>query len=276
MQVIKYLTVVLGFTFLSSCQEQEPLRPPQSEWRIITMGPSTASLLVTLGLKENIVGVSEWCSVQELNHVSRIGSLSAPSIEKIIALEPNIVLGQGSQKALEEFCKNYDIYYHQFNTDNIKSWEEEVLMLGNTFNKNEEALDLVATLNKNFPNRGIDKNAPSCLIVASRKEYEIGGLLVAGRSSFLSELVERVGGANIVEDDSDYIYLQNELLLELDPDIIIELHPTEVSQEAIKNLWKERFPGLKARLKIISNEGVLMPGSNIMKSASLLKQAIQE
>ena len=149
-------------------------------------------------------------------------------------------------------------------------------MLGNIFNKNEEALNLIATLSKNFPRRDLNKNAPTCLIVASRREYEIGDLLVAGRSSFLSEIVERVGGVNIVKDDSDYIYLQSELLPELDPDIIIELHATEVAQEAVKNLWKKSFPKLRAKLKIISNENVLMPGSNIMESASLLKQAIQE
>lgn len=274
MNVKIYLALILSLIFLSSCQEQRPIEPPQDEWRIVTIAPSTASILVALGLKKNIVGVSEWCSVKELNNVTRVGSLSAPSLEKIVTVSPNIILGQGAQKTLEQFCKNYRIYYRQFNTDSIQSWEEEVITLGNIFNKKKEAATIVESFNKNFPAKALGEGAPTCLIVASRRDHAISDLLVAGKKSFLSELLKRAGAKNIIQDNADYIYLQKELLFELNPDFIIELHANEVAEKYIKKLWNKAFPELTSQIKIISNSNILMPGASIIESAKLLKQAI--
>ena len=67
---------------------------PHPPKRIVSMAPSITEILFTLGLDEEIVGVTDFCNYPEAALTKqRIGGFVNPSIEKIVSLKPDLILG---------------------------------------------------------------------------------------------------------------------------------------------------------------------------------------
>jgi len=69
--------------------------------RIVSLDPSNTEILFALGLGDKVVGVTEFCSYPaEVLDKGKVGGFSTPDIEKIIALQPDLILA-GSIHAKE-------------------------------------------------------------------------------------------------------------------------------------------------------------------------------
>ena len=62
--------------------------------RIISLVPSTTETLFDLGVGEQVVGVTRYCTEPEvpLRNVTRVGGTKNPDLEKIAALRPDLVI----------------------------------------------------------------------------------------------------------------------------------------------------------------------------------------
>ena len=97
------LTFVLSLLLHLPAQGQEGLftdeigrkvRIPDSPKRIVSMAPSITEILFALGLDEEIVGVTDFCDYPEAALTKqRVGGFVNPSIEKIVSLKPDLILG---------------------------------------------------------------------------------------------------------------------------------------------------------------------------------------
>ncbi len=66
-------------------------RPPQ---RIISVAPSVTEILFAIGLGGRVVGVSTYCNYPpEALKKEKIGGYITPSLEKIVSLKPDLVIG---------------------------------------------------------------------------------------------------------------------------------------------------------------------------------------
>ena len=62
--------------------------PSSSPGRIVSLAPSMTEILFALGLGDNIVGVTTFCDYpEEAKKKPKIGGMSNPSLEAIVALE---------------------------------------------------------------------------------------------------------------------------------------------------------------------------------------------
>jgi len=77
--------------------------------RIISTAPSNTEVLFALGLGDRVVGVTEYCNYPpEAMEKEKIGGFSTVSIEKVVALNPDIVFasdktGEENIEKLENF-----------------------------------------------------------------------------------------------------------------------------------------------------------------------------
>ena len=61
--------------------------------RIVSMAPALTEILFALGLGDRVVGVTTYCDYPpEARALARIGGFVNPSVEAILALEPDLVL----------------------------------------------------------------------------------------------------------------------------------------------------------------------------------------
>jgi iron complex transport system substrate-binding protein len=73
--------------------------------RIISLSPATTEVLFALGLGDRIAGVTSFCDYpEEAKKKPKIGGMSNPSLEAIVALKPDIVVmtTDGNPKEVEE------------------------------------------------------------------------------------------------------------------------------------------------------------------------------
>lgn len=77
-------------TYLSGLQA--PVGTPPR--RVISLVPSVTESLFELGLGERIIGVTDYCvhPADAMRHLPRLGGTKSPDIERIIALQPDLVI----------------------------------------------------------------------------------------------------------------------------------------------------------------------------------------
>jgi len=64
--------------------------------RIITLAPSRSESVLDLGKGDELIGVSEYSSwPKEVQNITKVGGYSNPSLERILSLNPSLVIGQG-------------------------------------------------------------------------------------------------------------------------------------------------------------------------------------
>jgi ABC-type Fe3+-hydroxamate transport system substrate-binding protein len=68
---------------------QLPLDPPR---RIISLAPSLTEFLVAIGLGDQLVGVTDFCTLPEALQPTRVGGIGNPDLDLIAALAPDLVL----------------------------------------------------------------------------------------------------------------------------------------------------------------------------------------
>src|ERR1044071_8624450 len=84
------------------------IRVRENPQRIISLAPSVTETLFALGLGDRVVGVTSYCDYPpEVAHKEKVGDTLRPSIEKIVALKPDLVIASTSSQ-LEQFILDFD------------------------------------------------------------------------------------------------------------------------------------------------------------------------
>ncbi|MHB8843401.1 MAG: ABC transporter substrate-binding protein [Nitrospirota bacterium] len=100
--IILFLAVVLS----CSASAAEGATVPS---RIVSLSPATTEILFSLGLGDRIVGVTSFCDYpDEAKKKPKIGGMSNPSLEAIVALKPDLVVmsTDGNPREVEERLRN--------------------------------------------------------------------------------------------------------------------------------------------------------------------------
>lgn len=281
---------LLGATFAFGCarapeMEDGAISSPQ---RIVVLGPSTAANLFAMEQGHRVVGVSDYNTLAEAAELPRVGGLADPSLERIVALAPDLVLVQGDIPRVEEVCRTSGIRFHAFTTDTLKEWRAEIDWLGKTLGAEEQAQgvrdDFEDTLEE-LRLLGFSV-APKVLLVIFRRADEASGMMVAGDQGFLHELLLAVGGTNVLEGSGqDYFDLNEERLVRLAPDIILEFNTADGADQRARldaealAIWRRDFPSLPAvqqgKVHTLTGKDLLIPGPGMLDTAGQIRARLK-
>lgn len=267
-------------------REATATEPPQ---RIVVIGPSTVANLFALLQGTRVVGVSDYCTVPEAEGIARVGGLADPSLERIIALHPDLVLVQGKAPRLEELCRTSGIAMHAFATDTLEEWNAEIQWLAARLEIPEQGDALLESHQQAFLEMRFasEEEPPSVLLVIFRRDGEASGMTVAGDQGFLDELLRMAGGRNVLSGSSrDYFELNEERLIRAAPDWILEFHTEDVDraeqdrlQAQALGIWQRDFPGLPAvrqgNIRTLVGKDLLLPGPNMLDTARKMQDALR-
>ena len=105
----------------------------QTPERIISLAPNLTEILYDLGLGDRVVAVSGYCNhPPEVKTKPKIGGMSNPSLEAIIALRPDMVLltEDGNPREIERRLRNLRIRTHVFRAKRLKDLPGEIRAMG--------------------------------------------------------------------------------------------------------------------------------------------------
>lgn len=251
--------------------------PPRS---IVSLAPNVAEILFSLGLDEEIVGVSIHSNFPErAKSKVRVGSYIRLDFEKIASLNPDLIIATGAGNTrdmvgrLEKLgFQTYVIYPKNF-SDILQS----IAHIGQVVNREKEARAIIDGMRKRCERvveltRGLPR--PKVLI-------QIGDvpLVTVGRGSFADDLIRLAGGENIAgEEKEGYPRLGMEEILKRSPEVIVisSMSPTEDYQKVLQEWtrWKT-IPAVKnGRISLIDSDLLDRPSPRIIDGLEELARVL--
>lgn len=191
--------------------------------RIVSLNPTTTELLFALGAGERLVGRSRWDQwpAQALA-VAEVGDAIRPSVERIIAAHPDLVLlyASGDNRAAAAALAGAGIRVVALRIDRIADFERSLRIIGVLTGR-----DSAATLATDSLRRSLDAVRAALRDVERPRVFLHvwdNPLIAIGGGSYLSELVEIAGGRNVYGDLTEPSpQVSFEDLLRRDPDAIL-------------------------------------------------------
>ena len=191
--------------------------------KVISLSPSITEIVYALGQNENLIGRTDYCDYpQEAANIQSIGSLMDPNIEKIVELNPDIVIASAHFKKevlqkIEEMGVKVVVLYGE---ENFEGAYEAIEKVGYILNAQETAFNIVNHMKTTIADviqRVEGKQKPSVYYVVGFGE---GGDYTAGDGTFIGQLIEMAGAKNAADDVEGWSY-SLERLVENNPDFLI-------------------------------------------------------
>lgn len=198
---------------------------PHGKPRYISLAPSTTEILFSLGLGDNIVGVSSYCNYPpEAKNKEKVGNFSQPNIEKIVSLKADYIFCTGLEQApVISSLKRLGLKVYVADPSTISQILSSIIDIGNITGKAKEARSLTEKMRE-----GIEEISLKVKSIPAEKRLKVfleiwhDPLTTAGKGSFVDELITLAGGINIASDTKRaYSIFSPEEVIKRDPDCII-------------------------------------------------------
>ncbi len=227
----------------------------QAPTRVLSLVPSVTDILLALGQADRLIGRTDYDRAEEVRHLPSVGGGLRPSMERIVALEPDIVIrfrGESDPDTPRQLDA-WGVPSLAIRPDRVDDIRRIIGVLGTMVGEPERADSLRGVMDGEL--RAVSqqvRGAPTPRIVF------LGGdpPSVAGPGTFLHELVVFAGGENVFGDlRSLYSPVSLEEILRRDVDLILAPEATPLPTG---------LGGIQVRLIPLD---VLNPGLQVGRSA---------
>jgi len=253
--------------------------PPQ---RIVSTTPSITELLYALGLGDRVVGVTRFCRYPpEAQQKPKIGDYINPNLEAIAALRPDLVIIQTNPVRLAEKLASVRLRSVEVNQENIEAIYNSIRVIGDATETAPRAAALIDSIRKGL--EGIRTRAASLprvrmMFVVGRSPNRLDGLIVAGRASYLNEVIDLAGGQNVFRDAvAAYPAVSLEQVIARRPEIIIDMGDmsdtvgvSEEHKRAVERLWTQSSAATAIkprRVFAVASDIFVVPGPRVVDAA---------
>jgi iron complex transport system substrate-binding protein len=207
--------------------------------RIVSLSPSNTEILFALGLENKVVGVTNYCDhPEEAKRKEKIGNFAEPNLEKIVSLEPDLVLATSMHEKQVTQLDKLGIPTLVLEPKGMSDMLSSIELIGKATGSEDKALSLVTSLKER-----IDTIEEKVKDIPEDKKplvyYELWPtpITTTGPGTFVDDLINRAGGRNIAADAKKaYPEYSQEVIIKRNPDIIIFSHhgASQQSEEDIK------------------------------------------
>jgi iron complex transport system substrate-binding protein len=167
--------------------------------RIVSLAPNLTEILFAIGLDDEIVGVTI-DSDYPLKAVEKpkVGTFWQPNIEAVVAAKPNLVitLDFEQQKNLAERLRQIGYQNLMVNIEKVNDLFIAINKIGTATNRRQQATELVNLIKTKLQHLAkLVRAGPKVRVlwVVQREP-----LRVAGRDTFVNEMIELAGGENAI------------------------------------------------------------------------------
>ena len=197
----------------------------KSPEKIISLSPGITEILFLLHAENKLIGISDYCNYpEETKQILKIGGLQNINIEKIISLQPDVVL-IGSiipKNEVDKMEKSGITVIALKQEEKLIGMLELMKILGQIVDNKSCADSLVmyySGLLEEYENIGSFCNSPNKPTVYYVVSFGEAGDYTAPKNSHIHEIIELSGGKNIGETLITW-NISREFLFEQNPDII--------------------------------------------------------
>jgi iron complex transport system substrate-binding protein len=245
--------------------------------RIVSMAPNLTEILFALGLSDRIVGVSSGSDYPpEAAQKKTIGNFWQPDIETIIAARPELVvtLGFSQQRNLAERLKRIGYGTLTVDIDTVDELFSAIEEIGQVTGAENAASELTTGMREKIDGLSAlmaGREKVRVLYVVQREP-----LRVAGRDTFVNEMIELAGGDNAIGlTVQKYPPIGTEQVISCNVDVIIE--PAMIGSDlAGQRSSAAEFYGRFANVPAVVNDRVyVIEADTVARLAPRLYEGIE-
>lgn len=281
---------VAGFAIfdISPARSTVAATSPEKISRIISTAPNVTEILFALGLEDKIIGVTSestypLAATKKLN----IGNFWQPDIEAIIAAKPDMVITLGfplypqQQNLADRLSRLGYNSLTVFNTEKVSDLFDAVEKIGAATKTQQQANMLITDIRKKLDH--------TTLLVKGREKIRVlyvvqrEPLRVAGRDTFINELIELAGGENAIGPTiQKYPPIGTEQLIACNADIIIEPTMGQKNTGQLQNnaiqYWS-RFKNVTAvenkRIYVVDDDTISQLGPRLYEGVETIARCLR-
>ncbi|HEX7296836.1 MAG TPA: cobalamin-binding protein, partial [Pyrinomonadaceae bacterium] len=216
----KWLLLILVFACLHGCASRQnsitpegPVRRqitddsgkavslPVAVNRVVSLAPNLTEIVFAVGGGDRLVGRTSYCDFPpEAKSVAEVGDTLHPSLERIIALKPQVVLVSTASQ-LEVFTKqlqDHDIAVFVTDPHDLEGVFRSIEKIGEILGLMDQAKQTVDALRQRVA--AVEQKLKGSGRV--RVFYQLSGepLYTIGKESFVNDLIQRAGAVSVTAD----------------------------------------------------------------------------
>jgi ABC-type Fe3+-hydroxamate transport system substrate-binding protein len=187
--------------------------------RIVSLVPSQTELLVDLGLKDRLIGITKFCvHPKELRkEIQLIGGTKNVKVKLVESLNPDLIIGnkeENNQVDIEALEQNLPTWMSDLFT--LAAALEMIEQVGEITRTQKRATEIISEIRSNFLKLNPLQGNKSVLYLIWKNPY-----LAAGRDTFIDSMLTRLGLKNAMNEarypevdlkevNPDFIFLSSE------------------------------------------------------------------
>jgi iron complex transport system substrate-binding protein len=214
------IVFVIGFAlFLAGCSRSQPpardtsnltqitdeagrtITVPQPVTRFVSLAPNLTEIVFALGAGDGLVGRTTYCTFPaEAQRVETVGDTLKPSIERIIALKPQVVFVSTASQ-LEAFTTEleaHQIAVYVTDSHDLDGVFSSMRRIGEVLGKRAEADALLEQLERRV--KAVEQQVAVRAPVRVFYQMSDEPLYTIGRDAFITDLLKRAGGISVTAD----------------------------------------------------------------------------
>ncbi|MCU1298417.1 MAG: hypothetical protein JWO91_2695 [Acidobacteriaceae bacterium] len=231
---------------------------PDHPHRLVCLIPNVTDTVYALGAGSDVVGVSDYTKYPaEARQKPSVGLPLSPSLETILSLHPDLVLGSGDLNLVQsvEQLERYGIPIFMVKPRGIEGIYSSIVSLGKALDRESAASQLVGHLRaREQAVRQRVRDKPEVRIFMP---VWYDPIITIGKNAFITELISIAGGKSVTDDISqDWPQVSLEAIIARAPEAILLNQDSKIS---IKDLsmhpgW-DRLPAIRDhRVYYVSDE----------------------
>ena len=251
--------------------------------KIVSLIPSNTEIAYALGLGDKIVGVSDSDNYPEdVKNKEKVGGMEF-NVEKIISLQPDVVLAHASSahNAEEGLKQLKDAGITVIVVPNATSFNDvyaSIELIGKATGKAKEAADVVQQMKQKIDAiaekaKEVKEEATVWVEVSPAPE-----IYTAGKGTFMDEMLTIIHAKNAAGDQEGWPMFTEEDAVALNPDVIITTYgyytPNAVEQVLARPAWKD-VPAVKnKRVYDVNSDLVSRPGPRLAEGVEEIAKVV--
>lgn len=210
--------------------------------RLVVLDPASIEILYMLGSGESIKGIaslqqSHIYPEEQTSKLTSVGSFSNPSIEKIIALEPSLVILSSYSIALEPRLKQLGVKTLYLEATRLDDMYNNITTLAKILGKEKEGQKLIEKTKNELESLKKDPLNKRAIFLFSSNP-----LMAFSQNSMMVDILELIGIKNLTPpSDIQRPILTSEFIVRQNPNLII----IGIQADSTQTLIDEN-PSLKA------------------------------
>ncbi len=212
------------------------IRVPEHPHRLICLMPSIVDDVYALGAGADVIAVTDYTKYPaDAKTKPSVGSILSPSMETILSLHPDLVLGSADMSRTETLkqLERLGIVVFMISPHGVEGIYQSIANLGEALNREVSARELIARLRGR--EEAVRQQAKGKPVISILMPVGYDPIVTIGKHAFITELIEIAGGRSVTADiDQEWPQISLEAMLARAPEALLLIRGSRMSIDKIR------------------------------------------